>query len=233
MISSAQVFDSTAADYEAQLDRGISLSGEGAEYFVNGRIAALSGFLREGEYGETQRVLDFGCGVGNACGELRQQLGARMVAGVDCSEESLNIARQRWGSNDYRWLVDCAQLEPQSVDVAYTSGVFHHIPPHLRQVELEKIHTALRPGGLLALFENNPWNPGTRWVMSRIAFDREAICLSLLESRRRMKAVGFELLSTWSMFYFPHCLRLLRPLEKWMSTVPLGAQYVCIGRKSP
>ena len=59
-------------------------------------------------------------------------------------------------------------------DVAYCNGVFHHIEPAKRKAAAEWVWRALRPTGLFALWENNPWNPGTRFVMRRIDFDRDA-----------------------------------------------------------
>jgi hypothetical protein len=41
--------------------------------------------------------------------------------------------------------------------------------------------------GMLALFENNPWNPGARMVMARIPFDRDAVTLSPIEARRMLR----------------------------------------------
>ncbi len=55
-------------------------------------------------------------------------------------------------------------IEDGSVDVAYCNGVFHHIAPDERPRRSRR-SGALRPGGVFALFENNPWNPGTRLVM--------------------------------------------------------------------
>lgn len=80
------------------------------------------------------------------------------------------------------------------------------------------------------MYENNPWNPGTRYVMSRCRFDRDAITLSPTETRQRMKAAGFELIDTRYLFFFPSFLAWFRPLEPWLSAVPMGAQYVVLGR---
>jgi len=67
--------------------------------------------------------------------------------------------------------------------------------------------------------------------MSRISFDRDAICLSIRESNRRLKAAGFEIVEQRSLFYFPNCVRQLRILERPLSYVPLGAQYVVLARR--
>ena len=66
----------------------------------------------------------------------------------------------------------------EEIDLAFCNGVFHHIPPEQRARAIAYVYRCLRPGGLFALWENNPWNPGTRLVMSRIPFDRDALPLS-------------------------------------------------------
>lgn len=225
-------FDAAAGDYAQQLQQGIGLSGESAAYFVEGRVAFLQQFLDNRMPLHGLNVLDFGCGVGNACGVLRERLNARQIVGLDPSAESLTIAESRYPSTGYKWTHEGNDIEPGSLDVVYTSGVFHHIEPAHRAAEIAKIFTWLKPGGYFALFENNPWNPGTKWVMSRIPFDRDARCLSICESRGRLKQAGFQLETTRSLFYFPRLLSWLRPLENGpLAVLPLGAQYVVLAKR--
>ena len=89
----------------------------------------------------------------------------------------------------------------------------------------------LRPGAPFAFCENNPWNPGTRWVMRRIPFDRDSIPIALPEARRLLREVGFEILASDALFFFPRILRWLRPLERPLVALPLGAQYLVLARK--
>jgi SAM-dependent methyltransferase len=181
-------------------------------------------------------VLDFGCGVGNAMPTICRTLSNSTYTGYDCSHESIAVARSRFGGHcsgevDVTWCSEPKEVAPESFDLVYTSGVFHHIPPETRQAELERVYRSLTPGGYFAFFENNPWNPGTRWVMSRIPFDREAICLSMLEARRRLKAAGFEDVETRTLFFFPGLLNALRFLEPALWWTMLGAQYFVLARK--
>jgi SAM-dependent methyltransferase len=119
----------------------------------------------------------------------------------------------------------------QSLDLAFCNGVFHHIPLADRAHCVQYIKDSLRPGGLFALFENNPWNPGTRLVMSRIPFDKDAITLSPPTARQLLRASGFQILRTDSLFYFPRLLKFLRPAEKLLHKLPLGAQYLVVAQK--
>src|SRR5262249_44564113 len=89
-----------------------------------------------------------------------------------------------------------------------------------------------RPGGRVAVFENNPWNPGTRMVMRRIPFDRDASPLPAIRLRRLLRAAGFEVELTRHAFVFPNVLRRLRPLERWLAPAPIGAQYVVLARRA-
>jgi SAM-dependent methyltransferase len=215
-----QLFD-RAAEYEAMLNQGIGLSGEHQEFFIAGRIQDLRSQVPQ----SPRRILDFGCGTGNSCARLAEFFPAADVVGADLSEEALRHARTKFGSNrvTFAGIADLPRLE--RFDLCYINGVFHHILPGERQQTLVMIRELLAPGAHLALFENNPWNPGTRMVMRRIPFDRDAIPLSFLEARSRIKAAGFQVYGTRFLFYMPKVLAALRFIEPWFVNVPLGAQY--------
>ncbi len=236
MTSVASTFDSAAIAYEQQLQLGLSLSGEAADYFVRGRVAMFESLLSRYDVEQPAKILDFGSGVGNAALPLLAAFPTASLTGLDCSSQSLAIAERKHAAlpsiaGRLSWSLADEQLQPMSFDAAYTSGVFHHIEPQQRQTELSKIHHALRPGGVFGLFENNPWNPGTRWVMSRIPFDRDAVCLSPVETRRRLREAGFEVLTTRYLFFFPRLLSGLRGFEKALSSCALGAQFVVLARR--
>jgi hypothetical protein len=95
------------------------------------------------------------------------------------------------------------------------------------------LRDVLAPAGWLALFENNPWNPGARMVMRRIPFDRAAVPLSPPETRRLLETAGLRVHGTRSLFYFPRPLAALRPLERYLARVPLGAQYWVLASRGP
>jgi hypothetical protein len=96
---------------------------------------------------------------------------------------------------------------------------------------VEYIYKALRPGGWFAMFENNPWNPGTRYVMSKIPFDRDAVTLSPVEGKRMVRAGGFGVKRVDFLFYFPAVLKFMRPLEMLLYKVPMGTQYLVLAKK--
>jgi SAM-dependent methyltransferase len=222
-ISREVLFD-LSAEYEQMLNQGIRLSGESQEFFIRGRLDSLTRRLPSDF--KPRRILDFGCGIGTATRHLAQRFPQAEIVGVDTSANALHYATEKWGSPlvKFRELDELSQ--ERDFDLCYVNGVFHHIVPSERRRAAASIHEALRPGGRLALFENNPWNPGARMVMKRIPFDRDAIMLSVPETTRLVRSVGFSRNATsWSLFYFPRALAMLRWSEGALSHLPLGAQY--------
>jgi hypothetical protein len=68
--------------------------------------------------------------------------------------------------------------------------------------------------------------------MSRIPFDRGAVTISAPGARHLLRQAGFQIVRTDHLFFFPRILRRLRPLEKRLAFVPLGAQYLVLARKT-
>ncbi len=223
-------FDEYAEHYGSVLQRGLTVSGEGPEFFARGRIEWLK--MRLDQLGvRPARVLDFGCGIGISIPSFFEVLGAEQVTGSDLSDKSLAFAREQRGNERAHFVRLDYQQAPEEHDLVYCNGVFHHIRPDQRAASVEYIFRALRPGGLFALWENNPWNPGARFVMSRIAFDRAAVMLSAREAAGLLRAAGFEILRTDFQFVFPRALGALRRLEPLLAPWPLGAQYQVLARK--
>ncbi|CAI4032534.1 Methyltransferase domain-containing protein [Nitrospira tepida] len=223
-------FDDYSEDYDRALAEGLSVAGENKEYFATGRIQWLRGRLDELRE-RSDRVLDFGCGDGSASELILKYLGARETIGVDTSSRMVALGRRKYGSDCSRFFHMNEYRPNADVDLVYSNGVFHHIAPSERPQALDYVYRCLRAGGLFALWENNPWNPGTRYVMSRIPFDRDAIPLTPRESRVSVQAAGFEIVYSDFLFLFPHALRFLRWLEPFVSRYPFGAQYLILCRR--
>ena len=223
-------FDAYAADYDAALNRGLSLSGESKQYFAHARIQWTASRLADIGH-HTLRVLDYGCGTGDSATELLEQLRASAVTGVDASSESIAVARREHAGSTVEFhTID--GFEPSgNHDLAYCNGVFHHIEPNHRLRALTYVNRSLISRGYFALWENNPWNPATRWVMHRIPFDRDAQPISAPHARRMLNAAGFDVIRTDYLFLFPRVLAPLRRLEARLAAVPAGAQYLVLCRK--
>jgi SAM-dependent methyltransferase len=223
-------FDDYLGTYDSDLENALSITGESREYYAQGRIGWSAECAKE--LGAASNVvIDFGCGDGSNTDLLVRNFGATSLVGVDVSAKSIAHARGRYARANVSFY-EVKDFQPDgTADIVYCNGVFHHIPLEQRDSALQYVFQALKPGGLFALWENNPFNPGTRYVMANCEFDHDAIMLWPRESIRRLKAGGFKILRKDSLFYFPSSFKLLRRLEKPLSRLLLGGQYHILSEK--
>jgi SAM-dependent methyltransferase len=223
------VFD-RVEDYDSELGRGLALAGEDKAYFQRGRLRALAERLPPGF--APREILDFGCGLGDTAPLLAAAFPGSRVVGVDASEASLALARERHASERISFAPPAGVAGSARFDLAYCNGVFHHIAPGERPAAASEVASALAGGGYFALFENSPFNPGTRLVMRRIPFDRDAVLLTPGEARRLLRAAGLACAGPVRyLFVFPRLLARLRPLERRLDRWPLGGQFWLLGRR--
>lgn len=225
----ATLFDEFTDNYEAACESGLRLSGEGRDFFANRRVELTRRLCVNPDAIGT--ILDFGCGLGHTTPHFLRSFPRSTIVGLDTSTGAIAAARRTYGQARVDFISDDRDLGQIRADLAYSNGVFHHIEPNDRAREVMKIRTSLVGGGLFAFWENNPWNAGTRLVMKRIPFDRDAKLLSYREAEALLVSAGFRIVATSFHFYFPSWLKPLRSLEPFLTRVPLGAQYCVLAQK--
>lgn len=226
-------FDAWADDdaYARALDESLSVSGETGPYFAEQRVRWVNRFLNwRGR--SARRALDFGCGIGGTAPLLRDLAHADDVLGVDVSPRAIERARADHGAEPGVAFDTLERFEPSGDrDLLYANGVLHHIPVADRAVAMQTVAASLAPGGLAFIWENNPYNPGTRFIMSRCPFDDDAVLVWPHQLRRMYRRAGLVPVGTAFCFIFPAAFSPLRPLEKRVERLPLGAQYVVVAKK--
>ena len=70
-----------------------------------------------------------------------------------------------------------------------------------------------------------------QYVVKKCAIDKNAKLLTLGATRNHFLKSNFEIIKENYIFFFPGFLKKLRFLEKRLFWLPLGAQYVIIGKK--
>jgi SAM-dependent methyltransferase len=223
-------FDSYAYDYDTALSRGLAVSGEDKSFFAEQRILWLSRCLEKLAIAP-KNVLDYGCGTGTATPYLIDILGAQRVVGVDLSARSLEVARHTNASLPAEYALTSDYVPDGTIDLVFCNGVFHHIPLDERRRSADYIAGCLRRGAVFAMWENNPWSPAARYVMSRIPFDRDAVMVWPRQARRLARQAGLSVVHMDYAFIFPKLLRHLRVVEPSVSWLPLGAQYQMLAMK--
>lgn len=224
-------FDSYAEGYDSALNRALAASGEEKDFYARGRVQFLAESLeRVGE--RPGRMMDYACGIGSTTPLFLGLLGVSHVIGLDVSSRALEVATRTYGSTRATFLRPDEYRPAGDLDLVYCNGAFHHIPVMERGAVVAYMARVLRPGGVLALWENNPFNPGTRFIMSRCEFDADAVLASPAGLRRLLVKSGFRIERTDFLFVFPRLLGWLRPLEKALSRLPFGGQYQVLARRT-
>lgn len=188
--------------------------------------------LAQRHLGETKklRLLDVGCGTGLMEGILNNKFNS--IVGVDISADAIEKAKQS-GLNAQFISYDGGKLpfNDDEFDVVFACCVFHHIPNNQRLSVAKEMFRVAAPGGLVILFEHNPWNPITRLIVSRCEFDRDVELLHHRESVTLLRDVGLSEITSTQILYFPWRGSFWKLIERFISWIPLGAQYVVSGNK--
>lgn len=219
-------FDRFAAEYQAQHEASIRLSGEKPDFFAKYKIDDVARVLAARGM-KPRRILDFGAGVGNSLKHMRNAFPDSEIVLLDPSSQSLDIARQRFPGEARFQPFDGMALpfDDGHFDLVFTACVFHHIPETLHVGLLREIGRVLASGGSFFLFEHNPWNPLTLHAVRNCAFDENAVLIKPGAMRARLAAAGFPQMQTVFRIFFPRALARLRPFERFLTSIPLGAQY--------
>ncbi len=220
-------FDKFADEYLATHARNLRISGEDPEYFARYKIDELRRSWTARRLMEPQAILDFGSGIGASLPHLAERFPSAAITALEVSPRSLAIAAGRFPGLAQFVGYDGADipLPEASYDLIFSSCVFHHIPAEEHVGLLSRLRALLRPGGRLAIFEHNPINPVTRYIVATCEFDENAVLIPAPVFKARQRLAGFSHVRAAFTGFFPGALRAFRPLERYMSVLPIGAQY--------
>lgn len=224
-------FDRYSPCYEELLRDPIRdrFKGPASEFFhVRKRNSIRSYFRRQGIETQALRYLDVGCGKGELISLLREDFG--YVAGCDPSEGML----QGVDGIDTRVQRDPAKLPFDNGEFDFVTAVcvYHHVPFAGRLALTKEVRRVLKPGGIFAIVEHNPYNPVTRAIVRRTPVDADAILLKPAEATKLMHLAGFRPGAVQYFLYLPEPLyrRGGHHVEELLRNVPLGGQYAAFGR---
>jgi hypothetical protein len=86
-----------------------------------------------------------------------------------------------------------------------------------------------RTGGLVVVYEHNPKNPLTRKVVRDCAFDRDAVLLTMTQTRELLSSAGCSDVKASSMLTLPPMGGLIEKLDGLFAKLPFGSQYRATG----
>jgi SAM-dependent methyltransferase len=224
-------FDRYSASYDELLRdplRDFFTKRDSEAFYRRKRDVFRRYFRRRNVDTRTWRHLDVGCGRGELLALLRDDFAH--VTGCDPSAGMLGSATASEARlQEHPTKLPCGDGE---FDFVSAVCVYHHVPLRNRLDLTREISRVLKPGGVFAMVEHNPWNPVTRLIVSRTPVDGDAVLLTASEARGRMRAAGFHRQSTGYFLYLPESFyQHARFAERSLAKVPLGGQYVVFGVK--
>lgn len=220
-------FNSSKNSYRQTVEDSLAFAGQGLDFYTRVKAEAIGRILkRDGLV--SPKLLDVGCGHG-FIHPLLADLGCSIV-GVETASEVLPLARNANPDVDYVDYDGCTlPFDDKTFDVVLTICVMHHVPPPQWLSFLTEARRVLRPGGRIVIFEHNPLNPLTRYVVSRNEIDDDAVLLSHTRLTSMLKKSGFLAVQSRFILFTPFSHPVARRAEVHLEWLPLGAQYYATG----
>lgn len=213
-------FDDYIENYNTLLRESTNFFSESEVYFAKYKVDILS---RESPH-PVKRLLEYGCGIGRNIPFLRAAFPGAIISGSDISEASLEIAsKENPGVEFFKEGSKCD--EDNLYEVIFVAGVFHHIPLKERADVMKVLFGRLAPGGILMIFEHNPFNPITKKIVNNCPYDEDAVLLRPSELKDLLRGAGFYSFARSYCLFFPPSLSVLLSLESKLGWLPLGGQY--------
>lgn len=223
-------FDAYRTSYSDVVDNSISFSGLSVDFFTRAKAARLLDLLDK-MIGTPSglSVLDVGCGVGTYHSLLRGKV--RQISGVDPSPECIDEARKTNPDVDYKvYDGDILPYGDEEFDASFAICVMHHVPQSKWSQFSSELARVTRRGGMVALFEHNPFNPLTRRAVSNCPFDADAVLLSKQQAMGYLERAGLKQVNGKHILTIPSIIGPMRRVDDWFGVLPLGAQYYVVGR---
>jgi SAM-dependent methyltransferase len=225
-------FDGYTDTYRDAVEESIAFAGGDAARYVGAKARLLVELAGRhlGAPGELA-ALDVGCGPGETDTFLEGAFGS--LHGVDASAPMAERAAERnpWASYSSYEAGDPLPFRDRDFDLSFAICVFHHVPPAERAGLLGQMRRVTRPGGLVAIFEHNPWNPLTRKAVRDCPFDEDAQLLSRPQAARLIREAGLRSVDSRFIIFFPRHGERRERVERRLGWLPLGAQYYLAGRR--
>jgi ubiquinone/menaquinone biosynthesis C-methylase UbiE len=231
--------DSTdiGADYEA-------MALKNHKYYVEVKSLHLLRKARE-LYGNTENLIciDLGCGTAETTEYFQDKF--RHIYCCDYSRGMLEYAAKKNLKNVTFKLCQSEKLpfDANSVDIVLMYGVIHHVDSGDKIVQtFAEINRILKKGGMVAVYDFNPLNPVSRYIVRTCPIDvgvnLDGYSKSVFpttyyswELKKILNSSGFIIAKHEYLLFFPKFLSAFLSLERILARVPLGGMYSIIGVK--
>lgn len=229
-----QEFDQYKESYEALIENSLSFARQPHDFYMQIKADDLFDSLAA-TYSKTDKVkiLDIGCGHGVIHPYMIENAPFAMeLHGVDPASSVIEVAAKSNPQVHYKYN-DGYRLpyEEGMFDVAVATCVMHHVRVEQWEAFLQEARRVLKPGGRIFVYEHNPNNPITAKIVRECPIDADAVLLKSDSLLSLLGKSGFSNEKCRFIIFFPFMGHFFRTMEKMLTWLPLGAQYVASAYK--
>ena len=219
-------FDKYSGKYKKLLKDSFPRFFQNIDYYSEYKVNKIFNLRKKTK---TKTILDFGCGVGLSLKFFQKYFPDVILWGYDSS--SLSLKRIINDKNSIN-LTDSIESIPKNYfDVVFIANTFHHINEIEHEKTLNLLKSLVKPDGLIYIFEHNSLNPVTKIIFSRSDLDKNAKMVPIKRFYELANSCEMKVVLKKYTLFFPQQLSFLKNLEKFISWVPLGTQYLIVMQK--
>ncbi len=228
--SKSHEFDQYKDNYGSEINESLAFAGKEHDFYLKLKADHLLQKVSQRlDAGERLSLLDVGCGHGLMHRFYRHP--NLDVSGCDPAASVIDEAITMnpdvsYSANDGETL----PYDDDSFDISTAVCVMHHVPPAQWPEFLAEMDRVTKPGGLVAIYEHNPFNLVTRHIVNNCPLDENAVLLKPGKLKNMMKATGLDEPRNEFIVFFPFQVSVFRMIERMLEWLPLGAQYVTHAR---
>jgi ubiquinone/menaquinone biosynthesis C-methylase UbiE len=231
-------FDEFASNYYLSLKHPIRsiVSKNNDDYFIRLKADTINELLTSEFKNNIQNItiIDVGTGIG-----LFEKFitGERVsVIGVDLSYRMVHVANSINNNSDNLFCQGDAERLPlpdNSAEIVFSSCVLHHIPNEKRVIVINELLRVCKPDGVVIIFEHNPYNLVTQFVVKTTPLDKNAHLISHknLQMFANDSSVSYQIVRFF-LYGFQNIDDFIKKKFQFISKFPIGAQYYLLIKKN-
>lgn len=218
--------------YRQEIQKSISFIGQDLAFFTLVKVNKLLELIHK-HLGATShlKILDVGCGIGITDYYLTQHF--KKLYGIDLSRGIVQKAAILNPKASYRhYQGKNLPYADNSMDVTFSICVMHHVVPEGWNHFTKEMIRVTKKGGLVVVFEHNPFNPLTQCAVSRCDLDEDANLLQMNNVKQLLGRDSSRVEDRGYILFTPFRGNLFSFLDRHLGWLPLGAQYYVAGKKT-
>ncbi|OGW92216.1 MAG: hypothetical protein A3E74_03985, partial [Omnitrophica bacterium RIFCSPHIGHO2_12_FULL_44_12] len=223
-------FDVHANEYENELNRWLNQRFGTSKTYVNRakaqELITLLKLNKDSNALGKLLCLDVGCGTGAIASYLCQN--NIKTIGVDLSYHMIQSG-QKCAPNQAQCIVSPSTrlpFESGFFDCCYTVCLFHHLSEPDQIKTLREMKRVTKRGGLVTIFEHNPYNPVSQLIVKLSPLDKNVRLLTKSKVNQLFSETGIQTVLQKYILFFPEFMSKLNYLETYMNQWPMGCQYL-------